>query len=1409
MKLNTSSSLFVISAIPLLLIFVVASWFLYNAASDYAKAENLHAQVETNEKLSALMDNLSRERGLTAAFLASGRNIGGGEILHGQRVQTNDAIRAFENTKKQYATANPVINFFDQKSAVATRAEDFILSELTKLIAIRADIDGEKVKFNDVFQNYFQKIDEAYLKAQGSIGEKLVTTDITSLALSLLNTHESMVATAGERDYVIEHIVSGNAVNSDQLRQWNNFSLKTSLPSYQLLPESKTKNDVLNIVSSVESQNILNEVAQIDSQLQQEALEGEYSVSFIEWFTIMTQKHKIADNISKQLSDELNDRVEVYQAEKQQTLFMALGAWVVALLLGIFSYSVARSFRNNIKQLGTVLNRIGELSDQDEVVDIQTSEGITKAYALIQDALDLVAYQKTVAEDANKAKSIFLANMSHEIRTPLNGIIGFTELLKNTDLDEEKRDYVDTIEKSSENLLTIINNILDVSKIESNKVELEDILFNPIQDFESAVEIYVAKAAEKNIDILLYIDPSLVHHLYGDITKIKEVLINLMSNAVKFTPEHGKIMVEIVRNPSENPGEAVVTFSVEDTGIGISEDKLANVFNAFSQADSTITRKYGGTGLGLTISSKYVAMMGGKLEVKSTVGKGTRFFFTLAFKETQKSNADVMFENVKLFNFALLTDESDSMYNSIVKNYIENLGGQVSIYQTNAEFRTALNNNKVNAVMGRFKNYAEINRVTNLPVVLTLKPKELQSININNNAVFTLSEPVNITKLMKTIEKIMKSNLAPKGGVIASAQNAAQRSDAAANDLRNILQSRRQQEESFASSIIDEEPIVSTSPIASAVVEEPKSSVVETSVLDMDDLPDIDVFAKKEEPVVEKVKEEVVENKDEANYLLDDDEDMSIPVVEAPKAQIKEEPMVTPIVEEAISTPVIEIEEPAIQAVIEPEPVVATVVEEPVIVTPVVEEAISTPVIEIEEPAIQAVIEPEPVVAPVVEEPIIAPVVEKVEEVVAPVVEKVEEVVVPPQPIYETVIVEETIMVDEEVEEPVTIYEEVQENETIMEEVEVEVEEEVEVPDDSAPTPVSTGDPNVPLINRKYAANILIAEDNEINQKLMKHTLSSFEMNVTIVENGLLALEARKANDFDLIFMDISMPVMDGVESTRQIKQYETENGLKHIPIVAVTANALKGDREKFMAAGLDEYCTKPIKKDILAGMLDNFVGNKRSDGGAGVVAPSNATKIVKVKKLVKKQVPKTITKTVKVPKTVMQKVIKQKPVVVKKEIQVERTTANIAPKATTSAFVEQPNVNAASTGAVVEQAVVNSGSVKDILICKNSIMESKIFGSILKHSYGDVDIVSNFDELLKQITTENYKLVMVDKKLNGFNADKLADVILQHNKANEVKLRSVVFADPEDGTFGGKFNEVMKYSITKADLEKLVKKFI
>ena len=347
---------------------------------------------------------------------------------------------------------------------------------------------------------------------------------------------------------------------------------------------------------------------------------------------------------------------------------------------------------------------------------------------------------------------------------------------------------------------------------------------------------------------------------------------------------------------------------------------------------------------------------------------------------------------------------------------------------------------------------------------------------------------------------------------------------------------------------------------------------------------------------------------------------------------------------------------------------------------------------------------------------------------------------------------------EEMVEVPVTVYEDEQQEETIMVEEDVEVEEEVEVPVERNPA-----DENVPLVNRKYNAKILIAEDNEINQKLMKHTLNSFNMNLTIVENGLLALEARKANnDYDLIFMDISMPVMDGIESTKQIKQYEHENNLRHIPIVAVTANALKGDREKFMAAGLDEYCTKPIKKDILAQMLDNFIGDKRSDA-----APAGGTTKKLVKKLVKRQVPKTVIKTVKVPKTIMKLVPKK-------------------------SIVSDDVVKA--KGARVP--------TKDILICKANIMESKIFASILKHQYKDVEIAGNFDQLISMAATGSYKLVLIDKKLAGLD---LAALESLRRKASATKL--VLFSNDNDEN--PLFSEVASYNITKSGLEKLAQKYI
>ena len=1466
MNLNTTSALRLVSGIPLLLIFVFASYFLFISVRDYARVGILQQQITKNSNLATLIERVDKERYFAAAFLGSEGNPGWSTVVAGSRAKTDEAIKAYRDTKveNQNVVIKKVFDFF----ASGTGNDELIAAEaeienlLNQLPQIRKDVDAQSKSFHELFDSYFHKLDSNVEAVQRVLREGLVSSDITVWTISLLNTYEAIDATAAERDYIISYIIGSKAMNPSQLKTWASFNLASSLPNYYFLPESSAKSAILEILNNPESQNTLRGLSKAAALLQQEADEGHYSVPFAEWFALTTEKYQMLSNISKKINEELAVHADRYLAERLRNLFIALGIWGLAIVLVIFALGIVKRLRQNVTDLGNVLSRIGDLTDQHEHIDVRTSEGVNKAYSLIEDALDLIAYQKGAAEDANKAKSIFLANMSHEIRTPLNGIIGFTELLKNTDLDEEKRDYVDTIEKSSENLLTIINNILDVSKIESNKVELEDILFNPIQDFESAVEIYVAKAAEKNIDILLYIDPTLVHHLYGDITKIKEVLINLMSNAVKFTPEHGNIVVEILREPSKSPNEAIVTFSVEDTGIGISEDKLANVFNAFSQADSTITRKYGGTGLGLTISSKYVAMMGGKLQVQSTVGKGTKFYFTLAFKETQKTDADAVFDSIKGLSFALLADSADIMYNDIVKNYISKLGGRISIFNTSAQLRSAQNNNKYDALITRFKNYGEVSNMSIIPTILTLKPRELQSISISNPRIFTLTEPFNLTKFIKTLDKISKSgitlnrsepflsstreikldaevekpivdkNVVPdelimeepavkERPIITPTVEQPRHAMSSADELRAILQSRKRTHDKHEHEAPKPKEDIAHKASSAAEVkkEEPKPVEPNIGTLDIEDLGDIKTEIPRLEPEEPEIKMDLPEveipnieipkaeiptadtpkldaaetiSLDLSDELIDletpaaepkhfeakisepnlEADDIKIDLPKAESRAVEDEIEIAPIeieipkaqpaepqVQPEIKTPSIESdevemidlsgigrEEPGAKIEIPEEKEEISKFEAEMPLAPKVD--IKIPPVSQPEPQKPAIAEPEtkpvvevakPIAQPVEEAPVVEPEIE-------PVSVKVEPVVIP-QP-------EEDVMV----EVPVTVYEDVQQEETIMVEEEIEVEEEVEVP-----VPRNPADDNVPLVNRKYSAKILIAEDNEINQKLMKHTLNSFDMNLTIVENGLLALEARKANnDYDLIFMDISMPVMDGIESTKQIKQYESENNLRHIPIVAVTANALKGDREKFMAAGLDEYCTKPIKKDILAQMLDSFVGDKRSDA-----APSGGTTKQIVKKLVKKQVPKTVIKTVKVPKTVMKMV---------------------------------PKKSLASNGGASAQKA--SVPTKDILVCKANIMESKIFASILKHHYKDVEIASNFEQLLSMAAGGSYKLILIDKKLSNMDFSALENL---SQKAPASKL--ILFSNDSDEN--PIFSEVATYNITKSGLEKLAQKYI
>lgn len=277
-----------------------------------------------------------------------------------------------------------------------------------------------------------------------------------------------------------------------------------------------------------------------------------------------------------------------------------------------------------------------------------------------------LAHSKQLAEEATKQKSQFLANMSHEIRTPLNAIIGFIKLLEEKETDEEKLKYMHVIKNSSDSLVQIINDILDISKIESGKLKIEPYNFNPYDDLIAIAELFQAKAAEKHINFKIKYNNNMPKILFGDALRIKQIFTNLLSNAIKFTPE-GSMVKSVVWYKNGR-----LNILVKDYGIGISEEKQKKIFEPFTQADGSTARVYGGTGLGLTISLELSRMLGGELTLKSEVGKGSTFRLSIPLP-LGKEEEEIQEEDVALSGHILIVEdyEANRMFLSII---LENFG---------------------------------------------------------------------------------------------------------------------------------------------------------------------------------------------------------------------------------------------------------------------------------------------------------------------------------------------------------------------------------------------------------------------------------------------------------------------------------------------------------------------------------------------------------------------------------------------------------------------------------------------------------------------------------------------------------------------------------------------------------------
>lgn len=636
------------------------------------------------------------------------------------------------------------------------------------------------------------------------------------------------------------------------------------------------------------------------------------------------------------------------------------------------------------------------------------------------------------AETANRSKSQFLANMSHEIRTPINGILGFAQLLSVMNLDDKQRSFVDIILSSGNTLLTVINDILDFSKIEAGKLNIEAAPFDLSRALESVVDTMGARAEEKGLNLILRYAPGTPTFVIGDIGRVRQVLINFVGNAIKFT-EKGYIMVNAESRILGNT-ETIIRFEVRDTGIGITKDAQKKIFEKFIQADASTTKRYGGTGLGLAISQQLAQLMGGEVGVTSEPGKGSTFWFEVPFRLDQSQPQNYNLPKIDLSGMHLLIVDDHELNRRILLELAQSWNVRAQAAESGEEalvlmkkareagqpFQVAILDYQLPNMDGEDLS----NLIKTDPELAHTSLILLTSMGLRGDAgkfheigfEAYLVKPARASVLLDTISTVWMNRQQGRqhDGIIT-------RHNLIASD------NRREQTGSSTDRVV------------------PPPTPLEGEI----DLPE------------------------QATGLPE--------LGGQPPAVIRDE--------QAAAAP------PSPPA---PSPATAAMPAE----SSGTQFAKYVPPGERPKPA------PTPL-RPAVEPPVL-----------------------------------------------------------------------------SVPRSIPQGG---------YSHRILLVEDQLTNRLVVETILDNMQIGCTHAENGVEAVQKAATQNFDLILMDVQMPIMNGYDATREIRKIEQREQRRHTPIIAVTANAMQGDREKCLEAGMDDYLAKPIQVVDLQQLIQRYLSKPTS----------------------------------------------------------------------------------------------------------------------------------------------------------------------------------------------------------------------